>query len=90
MFMYCSHQGNNRMAKSFNIMAEKSARPPIRRLDAFLRRIRDPVNYPIGLKKPEMDLPDNIIMFVRRQGVVMHPPLTNPVRYVLILNPRGT
>lgn len=80
---------NNHMAKFFNIMAEKSVKPPIRRLDVFLRRIHDPVSYQLGLKKPELDLPDNILMFVRRQGVVMHPPRTNPVRYILILNLRG-
>lgn len=33
---------NNQMAKSFNITAEKSAKPPLRRLEALLERIRDP------------------------------------------------
>lgn len=80
---------NNQMAKTFNIMAEKSAKPPLRRLEALLQRIRDPANYQIGLKKPELDLPDNFLIFVRRQGVVFHPPITNPFRYVLILNLRG-
>ena len=46
------------MAKSFSIMAEKSVKPPLPRLEALLQSVRSPAHYQIGLKKPELDLPE--------------------------------
>jgi AraC-like DNA-binding protein len=77
------------MAKSFNNTAHWAATAPDSRMDALLRRIQDPANYQIGLKKPDINLPDSIVLFVRRQGVITHAPMTNPSKYVLILTLRG-
>jgi AraC-like DNA-binding protein len=75
------------MAKLFN----KTVRtPPPRRFNDFLWRIRDPVNYQMGLKKPDLDLPDSIVQFVRRQGFRMPNPQTNVMQCVLILNLKGS
>ncbi len=64
-----------------------NAPPP--RLAALLRHIRDPANHAVGLPKLDVDAPDRIVLFVRRQGVIMHSPKRNSAQYVLALNLRG-
>lgn len=78
------------MAKSFNETASLlPAHPPSSALKAALGKIRDPDYYLMGLHEPDIVLPDNILMFVRRQGMLSHQPTSNLRQFVLILNLQG-
>lgn len=67
--------------------------PPARMISPILQaafsKIRDPDCYLMGLHEPDIVLPDNILMFVRRQGMLSHLPKSNLQQFILILNLQG-
>ncbi len=78
------------MAKLFDNTAQHGAAPgSCSLLEYLVRDIPDPVNYRLGLKRPDIELPHNIVLFARCEGIDVYPPPRHPAQYVLAMNLHG-
>ncbi len=80
---------NNRINKLFNRNDHQKWWRTSRRLLDLVESIPDPAYYLAGLPRPELHLPENIVIFHRHPDKLRHLPLSHNAQYVLIINHQG-
>ncbi len=80
---------NNRSNQLFNRNDHPASWRNSAGLMAMVEQIPDPAYYLAGLPKPELPLPENIVLFRRHPDKLKHAPMSHAAQHVLIINLRG-